>query len=320
MAGKRMRGIAVSRPVLIGSTATPLTPAEKLSAPPDHTHRWTVAVRSAASAPLAAAADRGAGADAGADAAGVAGMRLRDHELDLHRAVGDKDDLSYFIKRVQFRLHETYTQPTRNIDRPPFGVTETGWGEFEIQIKIFFVPEAGEKPLTLLHHLKLHPWGGAATAAGVDGAAPTSPALPPVIHSWQYDEIVFPEPLEPFYDILMAHPPTPWPAKSAQAFVDPAVYEAQRAAARAAASGNTSAQLPHPLHTPTGHIFEALSLEAQRDEADRIDLARADAVRQLDEDRDKLIRMEKTLGEQRARLASLEQRAGAECGKQHTVG
>jgi YEATS domain-containing protein 4 len=32
---------------------------------------------------------------------------------------------------------------------------------------------------------------------------------PPVVHSWAYEEIVFPEPLEPFYDILIAHPPTP---------------------------------------------------------------------------------------------------------------
>ena len=37
-------------------------------------------------------------------------------------------------------------------------MTETGWGEFDIIIKIFFVPEAFEKPITFTHHLKLHPW------------------------------------------------------------------------------------------------------------------------------------------------------------------
>ena len=34
-------------------------------------------------------------------------------------------------------------------------MTETGWGEFEIQIKIFFQDPA-EKPVTLFHHLRLY--------------------------------------------------------------------------------------------------------------------------------------------------------------------
>lgn len=307
------QGLAISRPILIGSTATPLTPEERLSAPPDHTHRWTVAVRSAASAPLATwSADKN---DAQPNA--TIGTRLRDSEVDLHKAVGNKDDLSYFIKRVQFRLHETYAQPTRStsrrspdIDRSPFSVTETGWGEFEIQIKIFFVPEAGEKPLTILHHLKLHPWpsGPVGTTvpppeAPADGTAPPPPPpLPPAVHSWQYEEIVFPEPLEAFYEILVANPPTPWPATSAQAFADAADYEAYCKARDA----GEDAKAPHPVHTPSGHLFEALSLEAQRAEADRIDLARANAVHQLDADREKLIQTEKLLRDARTQLATLE--------------
>ena len=53
------------------------------SSHPDHTHEWTLAVRSAASSP-------------GSD------------------QVGGADDLSYFIKRVTFRLHETYPNPSRS--------------------------------------------------------------------------------------------------------------------------------------------------------------------------------------------------------------
>ena len=52
--------------------------------------------------------------------------------------------------------------------------------------------------------------------------------------------------------------------------------------------------------------FEALSLEAQRAEADRIDLARANAVHQLDADRARLIHTEKLLRDTRARIAALE--------------
>jgi YEATS domain-containing protein 4 len=44
------------------------------------------------------------------------------------------------------------------IDRPPFEVTETGWGEFEIQIRVAFVTESAEKPISMTHMLKLHAW------------------------------------------------------------------------------------------------------------------------------------------------------------------
>jgi YEATS domain-containing protein 4 len=114
------------------------------------------------------------------------------------------------------------------IEKPPFEVTETGWGEFDIIIKIFFVAEAAEKPITFTHHLKLHPWP-------VEGAIPPSLPAPlpagtspqplavipeapqgpqPIIspiHSWQYEEVVFSEPTETFYSLLLSRPPTPLP-------------------------------------------------------------------------------------------------------------
>lgn len=415
MSNKRVRGLAIHRPILYGSTSTPLTPAEKLAAPPDHTHKWTVAVRSAASLPLPSlsaisgapnnanfeqgseigAVNAAAGSatpsttPAAAGSSATISTRGRDQEHDYHKMVGNKDDISHYIKRVQFKLHDTYPQPTRNVDRFPFHVTETGWGEFEIQIKIFFVPEANEKPLTLFHHLKLHPWlqnvaaveaepsvpaipapmppadtsnpadtsmvagdnteqtGQASTSSNepkqepetdsmdVDTTAaasatteptttaaanaasttdtastdPPKPALPPVVHSWQYDEIVFPEPMEPFYDILSTHPPTPLPVVSALAFADPAAYRSYLyAKADAAKNPTTSAAPPippHPLHTPTGYLFDALSLEAQNAEADRIDMARVAAIRDLERGREQLIRAEKSLKEARNRIATL---------------
>lgn len=105
------------RPIIVGSTSTPLSPAERLSAPPDHTHRWTVAVRSAASNPILPLAalvgrDGGSGAPA-AEAEGIS-TRGRDTETDFHKMIGGKDDISHFIKRVQFKLHDTYPQPTRS--------------------------------------------------------------------------------------------------------------------------------------------------------------------------------------------------------------
>jgi YEATS domain-containing protein 4 len=82
------------------------------------------------------------------------------------------------------------------------------WGEFEIQIRITFIQESGEKAVTLYHHLKLHPW----TLSG-------EPEIPPLdvaikhgpVHSWQYDEIVFNDPFQSFLSILSTAPPTPLP-------------------------------------------------------------------------------------------------------------
>ncbi|XP_075005827.1 YEATS domain-containing protein 4 isoform X3 [Calonectris borealis] len=42
----------------------------------------------------------------------------------------------------------------RVVTKPPYEITETGWGEFEIIIKIFFI-DPNERPVTLYHLLKL---------------------------------------------------------------------------------------------------------------------------------------------------------------------
>ncbi|THH12379.1 hypothetical protein EW145_g36 [Phellinidium pouzarii] len=176
----RVRGLTIHRPIIYGNTAVVLSSEERASSPhPDHTHRWTVAVRSAASAP----------------------------DSDT---VGGADDISHFIKRVMFKLHDTYSNPTRTIDKPPFEVTETGWGEFEIQIRLHFIPESAEKLYIIYHHLKLHPW--TVTGSGeLEIPPPEVAAKAGPVHSWQYDEVVFCDPYQNFLNILMAHPPTPLP-------------------------------------------------------------------------------------------------------------
>ncbi|CCH41080.1 hypothetical protein BN7_617 [Wickerhamomyces ciferrii] len=108
------------------------------------------------------------------------------------------EDLSYFIKKVVFKLHDTYNNPTRSIESPPFQVTETGWGEFEIGIKIYFVNEANEKNISLYHHLRLHPYGFPPDAVLTDKDRN--------VRSVQYDEIVFNEPTEQLFEIMTQKP------------------------------------------------------------------------------------------------------------------
>jgi YEATS domain-containing protein 4 len=79
------------------------------------------------------------------------------------------------------------------VESPPFEVVETGWGEFEIQIKLYFTPESGEKPQTLWHSLKLHPYGP--DAEGMKERRE-------VVISQNYEEVIFNEPVEPFYELM----------------------------------------------------------------------------------------------------------------------
>uniref|UniRef100_A0A8C3KJH3 YEATS domain containing 4 n=1 Tax=Calidris pygmaea TaxID=425635 RepID=A0A8C3KJH3_9CHAR len=95
--------------------------------------------------------------------------------------------MSAYVKKIQFKLHESYGNPLRGgvciwaffpktgilisstealspvlthlfstavVTKPPYEITETGWGEFEIIIKIFFI-DPNERPVTLYHLLKL---------------------------------------------------------------------------------------------------------------------------------------------------------------------
>ena len=85
--------------------------------------------------------------------------------------------------QVIFKLHESFDQPNRTCTAPPYEVSEHGWGEFEINIKIYFI-DAKEKPISFYHLLKLYPVEGQQGAGATiekDGA----------LYSEFYDEIVF---------------------------------------------------------------------------------------------------------------------------------
>lgn len=85
-----------------------------------------------------------------------------------------------------------------------FAVHETGWGEFEITIKLYYAQESGEKAQTLYHHLHLHPYGR--TEAEKDAMKASGEVI-----AWVYEEQIFNEPYEAFYDVLTsgALPPAP---------------------------------------------------------------------------------------------------------------
>lgn len=111
------------------------------------------------------------------------------------------EDLSYWIKSVEFTLHESFVNRERIITEPPFVIEERGWGEFDLQIKLVF-QDPVEKPVTLFHKLALRAVGG----HGV--TSPIVDSRGRCVRHEALDTIVFYEPHEWFYDMLLAGPST----------------------------------------------------------------------------------------------------------------
>jgi YEATS domain-containing protein 4 len=53
------------------------------------------------------------------------------------RGVGS-EDISNYVASVEFTMDPSYPEPIKNITQPPFEVQLTGWGEFNIGIKLYF--------------------------------------------------------------------------------------------------------------------------------------------------------------------------------------
>ncbi|CAH2246436.1 YEATS domain-containing protein 4 [Pararge aegeria] len=111
------------------------------------------------------------------------------HQWSVYVKPYSNEDMSAYIKKIHFKLHESYVNPNRIVTKPPYELTETGWGEFEIVIKIYF-HDPNERPVTLYHILKLF------QSPVSEGNSPIGRALV----SESYEEIVFQEPTQ-----LMQH-------------------------------------------------------------------------------------------------------------------
>ncbi|CEF66637.1 Gas41 [Strongyloides ratti] len=107
--------------------------------------------------------------------------KSRTHEWMIFVKPYLNEDISKYIKKIQFKLHESYDNNVRVVETPPYQVCETCWAESEVMIKIFFI-DSGEKPITLYHYVRIKEDG--ATFVGEDGT----------IVAEHYDELIFKEP------------------------------------------------------------------------------------------------------------------------------
>ncbi|XP_039516473.1 YEATS domain-containing protein 4 isoform X1 [Pimephales promelas] len=110
------------------------------------------------------------------------------HQWTVYVKPYRNEDMSAYVKKIQFKLHESYGNPLRVVTKPPYEITETGWGEFEIIIKIFFI-DPNERPVTLYHLLKLF--------------QSDSSAMPKkTVVSEFYDEMIFQDPTAMMQQLL----------------------------------------------------------------------------------------------------------------------
>ena len=118
---KRVKNTKISRHFIIGNEAHVLPYASYPNpAPENHTKGWKVYVRPLPNGP----------------------------------------DITTWLKKVQFKLHHTYNDASRTIEAPgPYEVQETGYGEFGVEIRLYFAQEAGEKAVYREHYLVLTPYG-----------------------------------------------------------------------------------------------------------------------------------------------------------------
>ncbi|RMZ82090.1 hypothetical protein DV737_g2159, partial [Chaetothyriales sp. CBS 132003] len=230
---KRVRGVQIYRPFIYGTEAIPFNPANR---------------------PKDAPADH-------------------THKWKVFVRGINNEDISYWLRKVQFKLHDTYVNSVRMIESPPFEVEETGWGEFEIAIKFYFVPESTEKPQQIWHGLKLHPYHG-------DIDMQKQERL--MISSVCYEEVLFNEPVEHFYDTLTGGAPV---SKS-------------KGKSKAAVKAHPTAELPE-----TSFGGNKYSREEEGKELDRL----GEAVKKVEE---LIVKEKETLMVEEARLQDLEKTEG----------
>ncbi|XP_067648472.1 YEATS domain-containing protein 4 [Eurosta solidaginis] len=126
------------------------------------------------------------------------------HQWKVYVKPYHNEDMSVYVKKVHFKLHESYANPNRIVTKPPYEITETGWGEFEVVIKIYF-HDPTERPVTCYHILKLFQSpvvDGELSSTNLDSNRRLGAANAHLV-SESYEEIVFQEPTQLMQHFLM---------------------------------------------------------------------------------------------------------------------
>ena len=102
------------------------------------------------------------------------------HSWKLYVKPYHDENMSQYVKKVQFNLDKSYNSPTRWVFQEPFEIHEMGYAEFEASIKIHFLSKV-ENPVSILHKIALFKTEENIEVSGM-------------VVNERCDEIVFPKP------------------------------------------------------------------------------------------------------------------------------
>jgi len=133
------------------------------------------------------------------------GVQKATHQWACVLRAPNDEDQSYYIRKVVFQLHPSFTLCQRTVEKPPFEVLECGWGEFDISLRIHFVDQS-EKPIDLQHTVRLYP-----IPSDDDTCQKRYPPTEAkaCLAAETHDELIFNEPHENFYRTLIRGPTKP---------------------------------------------------------------------------------------------------------------
>jgi len=116
------------------------------------------------------------------------------HKWSVYVRGINNEDISYFVKEVEFTLHASFDNYVRVVKKWPFELYESGWGQFDIIITIHLIDETA-KPIEFVHPLKLYP-----------SQAHVSMSTKKPVVSESYDEIIFVNPRQEIREVLLNPP------------------------------------------------------------------------------------------------------------------
>lgn len=171
-------------------------------------------------------------------------------------------DIRTWLNKVQFKIFNTYENPLRTVENPPFEVTETGWGGFSIDIRLHFQPISGEKAQYRQHFLQLEKYGDEKMQAEQDKTG--------CVRSEFQEVVQFNEPTEALYEALTSDSQWDYLAPAGKGGSKKASLNASGRLKRGLPNDERSAQLPEK--STDGSAF------SQEDESALIELLLAKAA------------------------------------------
>lgn len=253
-ASKRVKGVKIFRHFIIGNEAHNLPHPGFPDPPPEgHTKGWKVYVRPLPNGP----------------------------------------DITTWLKKVQFKLHHTYADASRTVEAPgPFEVSETGYGEFELELRLYFASESGEKAQYRIHGLALHPYGSEDQRAQQEREN--------LIVAERLETIEFNEPTQDFFKVLTNEDQFNWlKTKKGRGKGKKPDYVFE-------GDVEPTAQLPEKADTSHGQprAGGAWSLLYEKQMNAQLDQARLELDKMLDEEKKKAEGRKKQLDELSAQIAA----------------